>query len=228
MPKHNDYPHKFTIRKVVSSGGKNFRVQAWFPKKDTEIIFEAAKEGKELVFKITSDPTTLKENSIVLNLEPIVIGKEAYELYQTILDSTVKKPKEDFSDQDYDDFLDKVIRYIRPELEEKVLEFLLSLKTELQKIVDVIDVYYVADFKNKKVDLEIILQEDYEVERISIVSIVNKLAIKYHGTFFVAFDIAYVAPEKLKEYLSEHNIDPSSQSVFRLPSKEKTTGEKNE
>ena len=67
MPKHkkNGYPRKLTLGKM----GNRFRIN--FSKDDAEKIFEVAAQGKELVYKITSDPSTLKEKSVILLLEPI-------------------------------------------------------------------------------------------------------------------------------------------------------------
>ena len=122
MGKHNDYPHKFTIRKVTSSGGKEYRVQCWFPKKDAEKIFEAAAQGKELVFKITSDPSTLKEKSIGLLLEPIPSGEEAYENYQKMMKPLKADQEKQSSEEDESNetMLDKIRRayYSEEEIEE--------------------------------------------------------------------------------------------------------------
>ena len=85
MPKHkrNGYPRKQTLGKM----GDRFRLH--FSKDDAETIFEAAEEGKELVFKLTSDPSTLKEKSIVLLLEPleptIMTSQEARETPQEVI-----------------------------------------------------------------------------------------------------------------------------------------------
>ena len=110
MPKHksNGYPRKLTLGKMKD----RFRIH--FSKDDGEKIFEAAAQGKELVFKITSDPSTLKEKSIGLLLEPIVINKEDLELYNKILDP-IKKSKDKISNQDFDDLLDNIDRWINNE-----------------------------------------------------------------------------------------------------------------
>ena len=120
MPKHNDYPHKMTLSRMEVGKDKTVRFRVWFPKKDAEKIMSAAEEGKELVFKITSDPTTLKEKSIVLLLEPLITDQETRDMKLTETDEIFNSgdPK-------------KILALLRPHINTDNLT-----KEELQKLLD--------------------------------------------------------------------------------------------